>query len=418
MDFVVQRNGISVNILSINTFFPCPPRRGMDVIYLNLLKLQATEHKVTIVTLSRSGNEDRHLDDLAAYCDRVVLVKPRNVDSRLYKVWYRILYSLLSVVLWRPRCTFYGAPPELRAAIRGLVADAKFDLVEIHHSTSASLRRDVGRVPCALYLYDLHFRAKERLAATKHGIGKLLARLEASQFRRFETQVLQYFDLLLLGQHQDKAVVDRLAVDSRNVALMPNVIDTDIIVPHNTYQPASKIAVFVGAMTHHANVDAVLHFFRNAWKEIRSRVPDAEWWIVGGSPPPEIRSLHGTQGVTVHADVPDVRPYISAASVYIAPLRIGSGVKVKIMEALSLGKAIVATDIAAEGMGLTPGRDLEVADLDKPFADAVVRLWQDDRHRETLEHNARKAAVDLFGVSAGRCALTRIYAYLVDATTP
>ena len=389
----------------------------MDLIYLNLLKLQATEHKVTVVTLSRSGHEERHLAELAACCDRVVLVKPRNVDNLFFKAWYRILYSALSVLFWRPRCTFYGAPPELRAAIRSLVAAGQFDLVEIHHSTSASLRHDAGRLPCALYLYDLHFRAKERLAATKRGIGRLAARIEASQFRHFEMNALPHYSLLLLGQQQDKAVVDRLTAGRRPVALMPNVIDTDAVFPKNTYAPSSKVAIFVGAMTHQANVDAVLHFYGAVWKQILACTPDAEWWIVGGSPPPEIRALHGKQGVTVHADVPDVRPHIAAATVYIAPLRIGSGVKVKVMEALAMGKAIVATAVAAEGMGLASGRDLEVAELDKPFADAVVRLWDDDRHREALERNARKAAIDLFSVSAGTRAMKETYARLAGITS-
>lgn len=403
-----------MNILSVNTFFPCPPRRGMDLIYLNLLKLQSTKHSVTVVTLCRSGEEERHLAELSAWCDRVVLVRPRNAGSFLAKAWRRCLYSTLSWLQWRPRPSYYGATPELRSVVRDLVGQGRFDLVEIHHSTSAGLRREAGPGPCALYLYDLHFRSRERLAATTRGVEKIAASVEASKFRRFEAAMVPRFDLLLLGQEQDKAVVESWHTGARVVALMPNVIDTDSVTPRNCYPPGSRVAVFVGAMTHQANVDAVLNFFRGAWMRIRGEVPDAQWWIVGGAPPPEIRDLHGRDGVSVHADVPDVAPFVAAASVYVAPLRIGSGVKVKMMEALALGKAIVATGVAAEGMGLVSGRDLEIAELDGPFADAVVRLWSDDQHRTRLEQGARETAVNRFGVEAGRRVMDAVYAGMRD----
>jgi glycosyltransferase involved in cell wall biosynthesis len=116
--------------------------------------------------------------------------------------------------------------------------------------------------------------------------------------------------------------------------------------------------------------------------------------------------------VKVFADVADVKPYIAEAAIYVAPLRIGSGVKVKIMEAMALGKAIVATAVAAEGMGLVSGRDLEVAELDAPFCDAVVRLFSEPQRRSSLEANARSAAVKLFSVEAGVKTLDAAYAGL------
>lgn len=398
-----------MRILSVNTFFPCPPRRGMDLIYLNLLKLQAHDHDVTVVTLRRSDMDSRHIGELADHCRRLVFVEPRNATSLLSKVWRRLLYSLLSVLEWRPRCTFYGAPRELRQAVRRLLAAERFDLVEIHHSTSASLRDDVGTIPAALYLYDVHYRAKARAAAMKRGFGGFLAWLEVLQFRRFEKRAVARFDALLLGQEEDKAEVVRLARPGALVALMPNVIDTDVVRPASAAPPKPRTAVFVGAMTHQANVDAIMHFHRHVWNDVRARVPDAAWSIVGAHPPPEIVALDGHHGVRVHANVPDVKPYIAEAAVYIAPLRIGSGVKVKVMEALAMGKAIVATGVAAEGMGLQSGENIHVAELDAPFRDAVIRLWTDDAYRLALQRNARDFAVAAFSFAAGRHALNGMY---------
>jgi polysaccharide biosynthesis protein PslH len=398
-----------VNILSVNTFFPYPPRRGMDVIYLNLLRLQAQDHRVTVVTLQRTAADQAHAGDLESICHRTVMVSPGHAVRFAVKVWRRLLYSLLSVVRWQPRCTLYGAPPELAREIARLLATETFDLVEIHHSTSASLQDVVRNRPTALYLYDVHYRAKARAAATKRGFGRLVARLGVSQFRRFERRAMGRSRALLLGQEEDRAEVARVAHPGAVVELMPNVIDTDAVRPGADDEIRPRSLVFVGAMTHQPNVDAILTFHRTIWPQLRAGFPDAQWTIVGAAPPPEIVALDGREGVQVHANVPDVRPFIAAAAVYIAPLRIGSGVKVKIMEALAMGKAIVATPVAAEGMGLEPGRDLVVTELGPTFSAAVAGLWQDAGARHALQRHAREAAVARFSVNAGRETLNRIY---------
>jgi len=390
----------------------------MDLIYLNLLKLQAQNHNVTVVTLCRSNNERGHRDQLVGLCDEVIVVTPAHLNSLAWKIYRRLAYTVLSFLFWRPNCTFYGAPKELSDEIRRLTTENSFDLVEIHHSTSASLRQHVNCGACALYLYDVHFRAKGRLAATKKGLSRLAAKIETSKFHNFETHAIRKFDLLLMGQEQDKVVVENIVGPSVAVALMPNVIDTDEFRPDSKQKNAGRVAIFVGAMTHQPNVDAILYFFEAVWKNIAKRMPGVEWWIVGASPPKEITNLNGHFGVRVFANVPDVRPYFSDSSVYIAPLRIGSGVKVKIIEALALGKAIVATGIASEGMGLVAGRDIEVAELDKPFEEAVVRIFNDEALRVRLEQNGRRAAVELFGVQAGLKTLAEAFSKLPGGVPP
>lgn len=398
-----------MNILSINTFFPCPPRRGMDVVYLNLLKVQAAAHAVTVVTVCRNEGEAGGAEELARHCSELHVVTPCNVTSLPHKIYYRLLYSFLSVVLWRPRCTFYGAPRELRDLVRRLVAERHYDVVEVHHTTSATLRDCFPHHAAALYLYDLHFRARARLAATRRGLARMAARLQQSMFRHFEALVMLKYDLLLFGQDEDLAAAASLGIPAHRLALMPNVIDTDQLAPSESEPQADNAVVFVGAMTHHANIDAITHFQRQVWPLVRARVPDAEWWIVGASPSEDIKRLSGCDGIRVFADVPDVRPFIHKASAYIAPLRIGSGVKVKIMEALSLGKAIVATSTAAEGMGLTPDQDIIITDLDQPFANAVIDILSDKPRRMRLEDSARDTACRLFSFAAGRAALAHAY---------
>jgi glycosyltransferase involved in cell wall biosynthesis len=262
-------------------------------------------------------------------------------------------------------------------------------------------------------MYDVHFRSAGRLAKTKSGLGRIASRIEAAKFRSFETAVVGKFDAVLFGQQADMHEMAPFVRGDAVTGLMPNIVDTDIFKP-GPEAGRSNALVFVGAMSHRANVDAIVHFEKELWDRIRARARDVELWLVGASVPDEIRALDGTRGIKVFSDVPDVKPFIDAAAVYIAPLRIGSGVKVKIMEALAMGKAIVATPVAAEGMDLADGRDLRICELGDSFVTAVVEMIGDAGARLALERQARETGERRFGFASGRAELDAIYARLND----
>lgn len=398
-----------MNILSINTFLPFPTRRGMDIVYLNLLKTQARKHDVTVVSMRRTGTEDDFLAEIAPYVKAAHLAGPR-VRGTGRKIADRLRYGALSPLLWRPKSTFYDTASEMAELVRRVSRSERFDIVEVHHSPSAGLVRHAEGDRKLLYMYDVHYRSAGRLAATRSGLAGLSARIEASKFRSFEPAIVGKFDGVLFGQDEDMREMSPFIRADAIAGLMPNIVDTD------TFKPApgngrKRAVVFVGAMSHRANVDAILHF-QATWDRIRARAGDVELWLVGATPPDEVRALDGSRGIRLFADVPDIRPFVEEAAVYVAPLRIGSGVKVKIMEAMAMGKAIVATPVAAEGMGLTSGKDLRICEPDDDFVDAVIDTLQDQAVREALEAQARKTAVKRFGFAHGRAELDKIYSRL------
>lgn len=403
-----------MRILSINTFFPFPTRRGMDVVYLNLLKTQASKHEVTLVSMRRDGNEDDHLDEIRPYVQKVHLAGDR-VRGTGIRVRDRLRRTALSPLLWRPGCTFYDHSPEMARLVAEVSGAADFDAIEVHHSPSAGLIRHAGGDGARLlYMYDVHFRSTARLADTRTGMARARARIESSRYRHFEPAAARAFDGVLFGQKEDLRTLAALLPANLVTALMPNIVDTDRLQPAPG-AGSSRAIVFVGAMSHRANVDAILHFQAEIWDRIREQASDVTLWLVGANPPDEIRALDGTRGIRVHADVPDVRPFLDAAMVYVAPLRIGSGVKVKIMEAMAMGKAIVATPVAAEGMELSDGKDIEIRSLGMPFVDSVVRLLNDRAERHSLQQRARDTAVRRFSFSTGAKELDDIYARLLPA---
>ena len=402
-----------MNILSINTFFPFPTRRGMDIVYLNLLKTQALKHDVTLVSMRRGADEDAHLDAIRPYVRDVHLAGERTRGVAT-KIADRLRSGVLSSLLWRPGCTFYDSAPAMARLVAEVSGKQRFDVVEVHHSPSAGLIRHAQGAASLLYMYDVHFRSAARLAETRSGMARARADIEASRFRHFEPRAARRFDGVLFGQEEDQRTLAPYLRDGMVTGLMPNIIDTDRLQPL-AEAGTKRAVVFVGAMSHRANVDGILHFQAELWDQVRARAGDVELWLVGATPPPEILALDGQRGIRVHADVPDVRPFIDAAMVYVAPLRVGSGVKVKIMEALAMGKAIVASPVAAEGMGLAGGEDLEICELGDAFVDAVVALLDDPGARQALQQRARQTAVARFGFARGAVELDAIYARLQSA---
>ena len=177
------------------------------------------------------------------------------------------------------------------------------------------------------------------------------------------------------------------------VEIVPNGVDTETFRTIDGQQEVANRIVFTGTISYHPNTQAVLFFARECWPLIQAQIPDATWQIVGSSPPPAVERLAELPGVTVTGTVPDVKPYLAAASVVVAPLLIGSGTRLKILEALAMQKAVVSTSLGCEGLAVEDGKHLTVADQPELFAQAVVDLLQHAEKRASLG-NAGRALVE------------------------
>jgi polysaccharide biosynthesis protein PslH len=167
--------------------------------------------------------------------------------------------------------------------------------------------------------------------------------------------------------------------------------------------------VFVGAFQHHPNVDAMLHFCRAILPRIRLRVPDAEFVIVGSGPSPSVAALGETPGIEVTGFVEDIRPYMAESSVYVVPLRLGVGIRGKILEAWAMRMAVVATPVACAGLHYEQGRNILVGGSDEDFAEHVVTLLNDPVARDRLGSEGRRLAEEQYGWEASASKLLSLY---------
>ncbi len=209
------------------------------------------------------------------------------------------------------------------------------------------------------------------------------------RLRRYEAQVCRRAEHVLAVSDVDALMLRKLSPGS-DVSVVPNGVDTQTYTqtptPPNSQTPT---LVFTGTMDFRPNVDAILWFARHVLPQVQAQAPDVHLFVVGQRPHRRMEGLRDNPAITLTGWVEDTRPFIASAAVYVAPLRIGGGTRLKLLEAMAMGKAVVATRLGAEGYPVTDGRELLLADTPSDFAAAVVALLRAPERRAELGRVAR-----------------------------
>jgi glycosyltransferase involved in cell wall biosynthesis len=215
---------------------------------------------------------------------------------------------------------------------------------------------------------------------------------ESHLLKKGEVKRCREADVVLVTSEREYDMLKQL-LPEQQIEVIPNGVDTEAFVHHDSVREIPYQIIFTGSMDYFPNIDAVLYFARKSWPIIKSEVPNASWQIVGKNPPREVRDLAASPGITVTGTVPEVTSYLASASVAIAPLQIGSGTRLKILEALAMGKAVVSTSLGCEGLSVASGKHLILADQPENFAQAVITLLNNQEMRTALG-KAGKALVE------------------------
>ena len=271
------------------------------------------------------------------------------------------------------------------------VREFKPDVALVGHDMAAAWALDLPReLPCALTLHNLTWRWYLSRARLASGPKAALLRAEAARYRRHVLSVLPRYDLAIPVSTQEAEEVE--ATGLVRVDLIPTGVDTSELAPAPEPQDGPPRLLFTGTMSYPPNSEGIAWFVREAWPQVRVQVPDAELMVVGKDPPPEVQALAG-DGVSVEGFVPSMAPYFAKATAVVVPILTGAGIRVKIVEAMSAGRAIVSTSLGWEGLPhVEPDRHLLVADEPAAFAAATVRLLREPELRRRLAKDARALA--------------------------
>jgi polysaccharide biosynthesis protein PslH len=218
--------------------------------------------------------------------------------------------------------------------------------------------------------------------------------LEARRLRTFEHDLLERCSAATLVTEREKALWSHVPADLfAKVHVIPNGVDLTYfapLAPPADAAGAPPTVVFTGAMDYYANVDAVVFFAQEVLPRVRAAVPEVRFLVVGNRPTSRVLALARHPGVEVTGFVPDTRPYYVQASVCVVPLRIARGIQNKLLEAMAMGRPVVASSAAADGLGARAGDELRVADEAAAMAAAVVELLRDPQRATAMGDAARR----------------------------
>jgi glycosyltransferase involved in cell wall biosynthesis len=369
-----------MRILFVAMSLPFPPLSGHRLRTWSLLEALAEDgHAVTLLSFLEPGESLE--DPLHRVCVRMETA-PAPPRAGLFGRG-RSLASPLPHGAWR----FRSLP--LQRAMSRLLDEATFDLVVVDGVYNVvNLPGDVA-IPVLLNKDDVAHVILQRYARTENNtLRGLYARLEAAKTKRFEREVGRRVDAILSCSEVDAELLRDLC-PGRPVYVVPNVVDTTRYAPRPGEEPG--VVLFQGSMDWYPNRDAALWFAREVHPRVRRRLPQAVFRVAGRQPTPSLRrTLVEIPGVELRSDVADMRAEIASAAVCVVPLRIGSGTRLKILEAGAMGRAIVSTGLGAEGLGFLDDREILLSDDPEEFARHVVDLLEDSVRRAALGAAARR----------------------------
>lgn len=356
-------------------------------------------HAVTLLTTHAPGDDAHALAPQLPACERVISLEhaPTKVGSVAFLLaTARSWLSPLPADMWRWRI------PAVRQDVERLLASGHFDLCVADFLSATPNVPLGGRVPVVLFEHNVEHVIWKRLAQAPGPLWRrALLELEWRKMRRYEAAACTRASLTLAVSEADRKLLMATAPAAR-VAAVETGVDIDYFAPNGWHEKPATI-VFTGSLDWYPNEDAVLHFVDEILPRVRAHVPGARFVVVGRHPSTKLRQAAEAAGAIVTGTVDDVRPYLAEAAVCIVPLRIGGGTRLKIFEALAMAKPVVSTTIGAEGLPVTSGEHLVLADGAGDFAKAVVTLLRDPDQRQRLAKAGRALVEERF--SWGRVAL-------------
>lgn len=359
----------------------------------NILKRLARNHEITLISNVESPGDDAHLSQMKSFCSRFLPVPWRETPKHSLKFYLRLVLNLFSRY---PVSVLNDHSKPLRQAVEREISMHHYDVAICDFVQSALNFKNVDGVPTILFQHNV-----ESQIARRHfeNSANILARLfwygQWQKMRRFEERQCKRFNTVIAVSKNDKNLF-QTEYGLKNVHTIPTGVDVDYFVPAPKTSTALSL-VFCGSMDWLPNEDAMIFFVDAILPTIRARIPEVKLTIVGRNPSPALqRRMRRHPEITLTGWVQDIRPYIAQSSVYVVPLRIGGGTRMKIYEALAMGKAIVSTSVGAEGLSLRNEEHIIIADEPREFAESIIALLNDEAKRTRLEKTGAQYVRDNF----------------------
>ncbi len=382
-----------MNILFLSQIVPYPPHGGVLQRGYNLIREISKDNEIHLLAFVHPDTlaDDELINDarnhLLQYCKTVdffTLWPKKSILHKYIAFAAGFFYTL-------PFSTLAHKSIQYRRRMQTILHENDIDVVHFDTIGLAPYLEYTANAATLITHHNIESTLMHRRSKVeKTWLGRYYVALQSLRLRKYEISESPRFDLNVMVSGTDEDELKSMTHDIKTV-VVPNGVDVEYFSVRNENQ--SNTIIYTGGMNMFANKDAVMHLIDDIWPQIKSRVPDAVFKIIGQDPPAELLAIAAEdKDIQVLGYVDDIRPYVAESAVYVVPLRVGGGTRLKVLDALSQGKAIVSTSVGCEGITVTHGENIFIEDDDDAFANRVVELFNDQSLRKRLGLNARLLA--------------------------
>jgi glycosyltransferase involved in cell wall biosynthesis len=375
-----------MNILFLSTENPYPPDGGHHLRTFNVLKILASRHKIYFVGFAQDKSEFKYIPEIKKFCETVDIYKVSETGYN--KAFFTL--ACKNVFSKQPLIAQRYFIPEARKRIEQILVDDSIDLVHMDMLALGLYKRILKEIPVILTNHNVEsLRIYRWMEVEKKLFIKSFLFYQYLKLKDFEKRICPESHQCIVVSDYDKTYLKNLCgVD--NFVVIPNGVDVRYFKPESGEVKRDHL-VWVGGMTGPYNSDAVDFFIQKIWPVIKYEVREATIDFAGGGPTQMLRNKAlEDKSVHVLGFVPDIRPIVQRASVFVAPIRIGSGTKIKVLNAMAQAKPVVATTTAAEGIDVTPEENILIADDPQEFAKKILYLLRNEEIRGKMGEKARE----------------------------
>ena len=382
-----------LKILFLSQRFLFPQDTGGKIRTGKILEQLNKRYHITVISNVESPKDDPYIPEMQRLCEKFVPVPWKEIPRYTLR-WYWDVFKKSFSIYPVPMLNDYS--PELEQAVLDELRNGEYDLAICDFMQSTLNFRRVEGIPKILFQHNVEATISLRhMKRAKDPLFKIFWWLQFRKMFYHEKRESAKFDAVIAVSELDKQRFEEW-YGLKNVHVIPTGVDTDFYAPDPNVKVKKQI-VFVGAMDWLPNHDAMLYFLEDIFPLIKKEEPDVKFVIVGRNPAPKLKKLVDQYpDVEITGWVEDTRPYVQESAVFIVPIRIGGGTRMKIYEAMAMEKAIVSTRVGAEGLPLTDREHIYLEDEPEEFARAVLKLLRDEEERQKIGKQARQYVYENF----------------------
>jgi sugar transferase (PEP-CTERM/EpsH1 system associated) len=367
---------------------PFPPNKGDKITTFNLLKYLSERYLVHLGCFIDDEYDRQYINELAQFCESSFCEDICNRKQSTSGVKALLTSEAVSTAHYRST--------KFQQWVDSTITENDIDLLFVYSSGMSQF------IECEQYQHktrildmaDIDSDKWRQYAENKPWYSRWIYSREQKILAKHEQQILQDFEAVTFITDEEAALFRTMSPSSNQekIYTLSNGVDTNYFDPQSEFDLtdlpplASPAICFTGAMDYWANVDAVIWFCKNVWPEVIAKVPTCTFYIVGGKPPAKVMQLKALQGIIVAGRVPDVRPYLAASTLAIAPMRIARGVQNKVLEAMAMAMPVVMTSMGQEGIQVDAAQKALVHDEPLVMAKSIIRLLE----QKTIDYSENR----------------------------